>query len=317
MATLFQTLTSSDSSEGRLDDLADAFERDVRWRFKLLCRAPIEDSHGRATDRSGGWSGILRHVEVAGESVLLKTWPALAMLESFGANLAQMALAHDSRWLPLTMEARVRHHRRRTRELLEAGVRVPRLHRIDNPKVLALEYLENWSSLAELTRRHERTVDDLLVLYAEAATALRRIHEAETCHGEPGAGNILVEEGSSPEASIAFVDFEAVYKPHLTSSQRRAFDLRYFALQQAARLAKHHASEADGRAWDETAESALRAIYDGYGASPLLDTVCRYSQTGATMLYEAWGTLFTSLDKQRRVQTISDRILRGRPSIER
>jgi hypothetical protein len=65
------------------------------------------------------------------------------------------------------------------------------------------------------------------------------------------------------------------------------------------------------RARDALAESALRAIYDGYGASPLFETVLDYSQTGLTMLYEAWGTLFVGLDAQRRVQQISDRVLSG------
>jgi tRNA A-37 threonylcarbamoyl transferase component Bud32 len=301
-------------SDEQLNALADAFERDVRWRFKLLSRAPIEDQRGRKTKRPGGWSGILRRVEVGGESILLKTWPLLAMLESFGANLAQMTLAHDSRWLLLTMEKRVRHHRRRTRQLRRAGIRVPRLYPLEHPRVLALEYLEKRQSLAELARASDVETATLLALYTESASALRAIHDAGLYHGEPGAGNVLIHRNAPRDTSpVAFIDFETVYKSHLTLRERQALDLRYFALQQAARLAKHHADPGGGESrWNELAESALRAIYDGYGESPLFDMVLDYSQTGPTMLYEAWGTLFVGLDEQRRVQEISDRVLAAR-----
>ena len=302
--------TASLPEEGeraQLERLAGRFADEVRWRWKFCSRHPVEGADGRPISEHGGWSGILRRVEVGGRRFLLKAWPAMSAVDRLRGNVLEMVGGLNVRHVPLSRRARVRHHVERTEELSDAGLLVPDAYALNNGRVLAIAYLDGFRSLQEIVQGGEPGLDGTLDLIERGARTLRRVHDAGTYHGEPGAGNVLVEEGAD-EPRVAFIDFETCYADGLSLAERQALDLRYFAHQETARLVRYCGPD-DVLEKRSLMERALEAIFPAYGQSPVFDRLARFSRTGPAMFYEAWGTLFLSVEQQGVLQGISDGIV--------
>lgn len=308
----------SRSELATLEQEARRFEREIRWRFKLARVDRIQDHDGRPTAVRGGFSGVARVVDLGSRRVFLKGWPWMSRLDRGLANVAEVLGAWGNRRVPWSEAVRIRYDHGRRRDLLARGVRVPEPIEIPVQRVLATEYLDGFASLRGLRSRRDWPLEPKLALLQAVAVHLRALHDRGGYHGEPGAGNILVHPAHlepSRDWRVAFTDFEWRYVRHIPLVDRQAHDLRYYAMQQAGRLAaveraRHRlppwSRAARDLAWG-TARRVIDAILLGYGPSPVADRVLHLSRTGPRMLMEAVGYMGVGPVLHRRVQQVLDR----------
>ncbi len=302
---------------------ARLFADQIRWRWKLGRVDSIQDADGKPTALRGGFSGVTRIVRAEGASFLLKGWPAMSILDRSLGNLLEVLGAHGLRRIPLDAAERVRRSFARRRALVACGAHVPRFYDIGLPQVLVMEFMEGFESLGTTL---ERTLDPQRKLAAlqAAATALRSLHDGQQHHGEPGGGNLLlrrdaVDSGNlHPAHDVSFIDFEWQFAPDVSLQDKQAFDLRYLALQQAARLVRlaWNAAAAEGQSGEElrqaeerAATQALQTAYGAYGAGPALARLRSLSRSGLAMFQESIGYMGISPARHMRIQRISDELL--------
>lgn len=275
------------------------FARDIRFAWKLGTVHHIQGSDGKPTNKTGGWGSIVREVNLDGKPLLLKSWPLMSFADRAFGNTLEFLGAHGLRAVPMTARQRVRHNLHRTQELVSQGaVKVPACIEVDVKDVLVMERLVGFEALRAFRDRHEVTPSHKIEVFKVVARELRRMHDVGGYHGEPGAGNIMLRSNGGSESSldVAFVDFDWRYQPFVPLADRQILDLRYFALQQAAKLS------ACGEA---SAREVVGELYCAYGSSPIFSRMNRFSKTGPSMFQESFGYFGVSLSRHRELQAIS------------
>lgn len=276
------------------------FARDIRWMWKLGTVHHVQGADGRPTATVGGWGSVVREVTLEGVPLLLKGWPRMSAIDRRLGNALDRLGALGLRYVPASARERVRHNLRRTRSLSSRGVPVPRCFEVAVAEVLVMERLTGYEALRSLRDRDLTPLGDKLDALRAVARALRRMHDAGAFHGEPGAGNILLPAAGGGRAArgdrVAFVDFDWCYRPGVPLIDKQALDLRYFALQQAARLSAR--GEAPARA-------VIREIYRAYGPSEIFTGIERFAVSGPAMFQEALGYFGVSVKRHRRLQGLS------------